>query len=161
MGTRGPQPLPPEEKRVHRVGLYLNELELEDLEVKVGRPGLAELVRLRSTQRCGMREISDLIRAKLLAHRAPTRVVVPELNQRLVAELGRVGSNINQLAHHLNQAALTGSARADADAVLAELTELRDALEDALLGISTSEPPRASVTARPSGVDGIDFAVEF
>lgn len=161
MGNRGPRPLPPEEKRVHRVGLYLNEAELDDLEVKVGLPGLAELVRLRSTQRCGMREISDLIRAKLLAHRVPTRSVVPELNQRLVADLGRVGSNVNQLARCLNQAALTGSEGADSAAILAELAELRDALEDALLGISSTSTPQASVPAEPDSPGGIDFTIEF
>lgn len=157
MGNRGPQPLAAEEKRIHRVGLYLNEAELEDLEVKVGLPGLAELVRLRSTQRCGMREISDLIRAKLLTHRVPTRVVVPELNQRLVADLGRVGGNVNQLAHHLNQAALTGSASVDATAILAELHDLRDALEDALLGLCSE----GSRHALGRGVDGIDFGLDF
>ena len=143
MGNRGPQPLPPHQKRLHRVGLYLN-----------GLPGLAELIRARSTQRCGMREISDLIRAKLLAHRTPTRVVVPELNQRVVADLGRVGSNLNQLAHHLNQSALTGSVKTDADAIMAELQDLRDALEDALLGIGSDAPSRAK------GVGGIDFGID-
>ena len=161
MGNRGPLPLPPEAKRVHRVGLYLNEAELESLEVKVGLPGLAELVRLRSTQRCGMREVSDLIRAKLLAHRVPVRLVVPEANQRLVADLGRVGSNVNQLAHHLNQSALTTGARANVEAVLAELAALRDALEDALLGISTRSTSITRAAARSRISTGVDFADEF
>jgi hypothetical protein len=161
MGNRGPEPLPLEEKRVHRFHVHVNELELDRLERVIGAPGLADLVRTRNSRRNGMRLVADLMRAKLLAHRAPTRVVVPELNQRLVADLGRAAENVNQLAHHLNQATLTGSASADAAAILAEIADLRDALEDALLGISEASTPRTSLTARPNDVDGIDSTLEF
>lgn len=161
MGNRGPQPLPPAEKRIHRFHVHVNEFELDQIEHIIGAPGLAELVRARSARRKGMRLISDLMRAKLLGQRSPVRISVPEINQRLVADLGRVGGNINQLTHHLNQASLTGSARADADAILAELHELRDALEDALLGIVTKSTPSVPVSARPSGEDGIDIAIDF
>jgi len=97
----------------------------------------------------------------LLAHRVPVRLVVPEANQRLVADLGRVGSNVNQLAHHLNQSALTTGARANVEAVLAELAALRDALEDALLGISTRSTSITRAAARSRISTGVDFADEF
>lgn len=161
MGNRGPQPLPAAEKRVHRFHVHVNEFELDQLERIIGVPGLGELVRVHSARRKGMRLVSDLMRAKLLGHRAPVRIAVPELNQRIVADLGRVGSNINQLAHHLNQASLTGSARADADAILAEILEFRDALEDALLGISTNSTPQGPVAAHPCEADDVDFAFDF
>jgi len=161
MGNRGPEPLPPEEKRVHRFHVHVNEAELDKLERVIGTPGLAELVRTQSSRRKGLRVVADLMRAKLLAHRTPTRVVVPELNQRLVADLGRVGGNVNQLAHHLNQAALAGDKGADAAAILEELAGLRDALEDALLGISSSSTSLASVPAEPNSAGGMDFTFEF
>lgn len=142
MSNRGPAPLPPHEKRTHRFHVYVNEIELDRLEAVVGHPGLADLVRVQSSQRKGMRVVADLMRAKLLAHRAPVYQVVPEVNQTTAADLGRVGNNVNQLAHHLNVAALTGKLRDDAEAILADLQQLRDALEDALLGIATRNTPR-------------------
>jgi hypothetical protein len=156
MGNRGPQPLPLEEKRVHRFHVHVNELELDQLERVIGAPGLAELVRTQSSRRKGMRLVSDLMRAKLLGHRAPTRLVVPELNQRVVADLGRLGSNVNQIAHQVNSAARAG-ASVDIAAIAADLHELRDALQDALLGMATSTRPRVEGGA----ADGIDFNFHF
>lgn len=144
MGNRGPQPLPLDKKRVHRFHVHVNELELDQLEHIIGAPGLAELVREQSTRRNGMRLVADLMRAKLLGHRAPVRQVVPEVNQSLAAELGRLGGNLNQIAYQLNHAALAGSSRPEVDAIFAELHSLRDVFEDALLGITMRSVQRGS-----------------
>jgi len=146
MGARGPKPLPSHEKRSHRFHVHVNDEELSKLEKVIGQPGLAELVRSQSSRRKGMRLVAELMRAKLLGHRAPVRFVVPAVNQEVVADLGRVGSNLNQLAHHWNREALAGDTHFDVEAAVAEVHELRDQLEDALLGLGQL---RTKVTPKP------------
>jgi hypothetical protein len=96
-----------------------------------------------------------LILAPFSIERASSNSGAVQVNQRVVADLGRVGGNLNQLAHHLNQAALMGQVDVDASVVLAEIHELRDALEDALLGIKSASPSQAEGDA--SGEFHFDF----
>jgi hypothetical protein len=74
------------------------------------------------------------VRAELLKAPIPRQSRRPHVNQQLLcqalAQLGKVGSNLNQIARHLNSG---GSVvEPEVAAVLAELRTARDALMGAL-----------------------------
>lgn len=105
--TRGPVPRPAGEKRNKRVSVYFTDAEYADLLKRVQAPS----------------DLSHYARHQLFAGKTPYRLVVPEINLKAYSELGRVASNINQIARKLNAADII-----DLSGLLAELATLRLAL---------------------------------
>lgn len=107
MKNKKPGPTPkPEQKRNKRVSVYLSDTEY------------AELMR-----RVPHAEICDYIRAQVFAGKTPYRVAIPEINLKAYSEMGRVASNINQIARKLNAADII-----DLSQLQAEVDALRLAL---------------------------------
>ena len=105
--TRGPAPRPASEKRSKRVSVYFTDAEYADLLKRVQAPG----------------DLSHYARHQMFAGKTPYRLVVPEINLKAYSELGRIASNINQIARKLNSADII-----DLNALLDELGALRLAL---------------------------------
>jgi hypothetical protein len=127
VGSRGPAPLPEHLKRRHRIGVWFNEVELAELESRLAQPGLAELVMHGGANaRKGLKVASEHMRAGMLGKRV--RLTVPEVNRQAYADLGRLGSNVNQIAASINSRLLDVSERGTLQAVLEEIAELRKAL---------------------------------
>lgn len=130
MGARGPTPLPEHMKRRHRIGVWLNEGELVELEQRLAAPGLASLVMHGGKDaRKGLKVASEQMRSRVLGRRL--RLTVPEVNKGALADLGRVGSNINQIAASLNSRSLDVANIEVLRAVISEIQELRDVLRGA------------------------------
>lgn len=72
---------------------------------------------------CGQ-SVSALIRARVLGHTLP-KGAAPAVNIRAWRELAGTASNLNQLVHHLNAAALTGDSNLD----LAQVRQLLEVLQ--------------------------------
>lgn len=83
---RGPAPKSPEHIRTRRISVYLTDAEYADLVQRVSNPS----------------DLCNYIRAQVFAGRTPVRVAIPEINLKAYSELGRVGSNLNQIARHMN-----------------------------------------------------------
>lgn len=103
---------PPEKLRRHTVKVSLNDAELE-----------------RLTQKAQGRSLATYCREAALGGSAPASplLAVPPVNREKWMELGKVGSNLNQIARHLNRGEWV---EADAiqqtvEATLAELRKLR------------------------------------
>jgi hypothetical protein len=136
MGKRGPTPLPEHLRRRHRVGVWLSETELDDLEARLSVPGLAALVMHGGRdERSGMKVVSQHMRARILCQ--SVRLSVPEINRQAYANLGRIGSNINQIAAAFNSGLLNASDRQTFGAVLDEISELRTSLLNAKSGLAS------------------------
>lgn len=151
MGQRGPEPLPEHLRRVHRVGVWLNEVELEDLERALAVPGLAKLVMYGGKDvRKGLKRASEAMRDRVFGRRV--RMTVPEINRLAYADLGRLGNNVNQIAAAINAGMLSVADREALDGVLADLQEVRRAL----LGLA---PPPTAESAPAN--DERTFKVEF
>jgi hypothetical protein len=126
MGKRGPQPLPENLLRRYNVGTRLNDDELDELEERLAAPGLAALVRSGAKERSGFKLISELVRARVLGKRI--RLKVPEVNRQLAADLGRLGSNVNQISASINAKSLDIADRDVLRLVIAEIKEVQDVL---------------------------------
>jgi Bacterial mobilisation protein (MobC) len=138
MGARGPAPLPEHLKRCHRIGVWLNEGELAELELRLAAPGLASLVMHGGKNaRKGLKVASEHMRARVLGRRL--RLTVPEVNKGALADLGRVGSNINQIAASINAKSLDVANREVLRAVFSEIQELRDVLRGASAASSKAD----------------------
>lgn len=83
----GRPPLPEHEKRKHRFEIWLNDFELADLQNLTEETALSR---------------ADVIRS-LIAKRRIKRVTVPTVNLKTYSELGRIGTNVNQLAKFANE----------------------------------------------------------
>ena len=124
MGRPGPQALPVNLKRTHRIGVYFNEFELSELEEILERPGLAQVVMNGGKDvRKGMKGASEYLRARSLGQHIPR--VVPKLNMKAFAELGRLGGIVNQIADGLASGLLNPAEREVLAGVIADLTEFR------------------------------------
>jgi hypothetical protein len=110
----GPAPLALDERREHCVSVRLNREELASLDAARGRLARGEWLRMAS-----------LNPAKLAATpRAPDPIALDQWR-----ELARIGSNLNQLAHALNSARLSGvEAGPKIEDIRAALIDLRAAL---------------------------------
>ena len=105
---RGPPPFQAEQLRGKRLSVFLTVDERAEIKRR------AAAVHLRPA--AYLREAS--------LNRLPP--VIPELNKTAWVELGRLGGNVNQIAHHLNAG----------DAVpLAEIQALLGELRRALIGV--------------------------
>jgi hypothetical protein len=104
---RGPAPKPAEEKRTNRLSVYFTDTEYADMLKRVPRRA----------------ELCNYIRAQVLDGEMEHRLFVPEINQKAYNELGRVASNVNQIARKLNAANII-----DLSQLQAELAALRLAL---------------------------------
>ena len=69
--------------------------------------------------------LSTLVRAKLTNGRLPEAGCDPAALRALTAQLARIGNNLNQLAHHANQAGQIRSETA-VEAVTARIIETLD-----------------------------------
>jgi hypothetical protein len=127
MGARGPAPLPEHLRRRHRIGVWLNEGELAELELRLAAPGLAALVMHGGKDvRKGLKVASEQMRARILGMRL--RLTVPEVNRQAYADLGRLGSNVNQIAASINCGSLDMTKQENLRAVFDEISELRKRL---------------------------------
>lgn len=79
--------LPDHEKRTNRIEVWLSDFELLDL--------------VRMTDETALSR-ADVIRA-LIAKRPIRRLTVPKVNLETYSELGRIGTNVNQLAKFANE----------------------------------------------------------
>lgn len=86
---RGPSPKPSEQIRTKRISVYLSDTEYADLVKRVPNH----------------HELCNYIRAQVFAGKTPYSVSIPDINLKAYSELGRVGSNLNQIARHLNASA--------------------------------------------------------
>ena len=76
--------------------------------------------------------VSELMRAATLGYRLPaSRIQVAALT-KVLAEIGKIGSNINQIAYHLNAGRPGDVMEGSVDAALTELLEWRMALMQSL-----------------------------
>jgi hypothetical protein len=107
----GPAPMPTEEKRSHCVSVRLNadELRLVDFARKTRRRG-------------------EYLRRAALGR---TPIFIPEVNANLRNDLGKIGSNLNQLQRSINSGQVT---IAD-DKLLAELLEVLSEVKLLLVGV--------------------------
>lgn len=83
----GRPPLPPHEKRTNKVEVWLSDFELADLARMQEETALSR---------------ADIIRS-LIAGRRIKRLSVPAVNLKTYSELGKIGSNVNQLAKLANE----------------------------------------------------------
>ncbi|MFG0858855.1 plasmid mobilization protein [Pseudomonas sp. CJQ_13] len=83
---RGPAPRSPEHIRTRRISVYLTDTEYADLVQRVSNPS----------------DLCKYIRAQVFAGKTPVSVAIPEINLKAYRDLGQVGSNLNQIARHLN-----------------------------------------------------------
>jgi hypothetical protein len=74
--------------------------------------------------------LNALLNTPLPARRRPS--VNTELLAKTLGELGKIGSNINQIAHHLNAGRPGDRVEGSLEAALADLLEWRGALMQAL-----------------------------
>jgi hypothetical protein len=127
MGKRGPQPLPEHLRRNYRIGVCFTEDELLELESMLDQPGFADLVMTGGKDvRKGMKSASEFMRARALGQRVPR--LVPKINQLAFAELGRIGSDVNQIAAGILIGLLNPSDSLVLSSIMAELTALREKL---------------------------------
>jgi len=104
---RGPAPKPAGQQRTRRISVYFSEAEYE---------ALAQRARNKH-------DLCNYIRAQVFAGKTPVSVSIPEVNIKAYGELGRVGSNLNQIARHLNSDTLV-----ELQQILNELSAFRLAL---------------------------------
>ena len=86
---RGPAPKPAEEQRTKRISVYFSEAEYE---------AITQLARNKH-------DLCNYIRAQVLAGKTPVSVSIPEINLKAYREMGQAGSNLNQIARHMNAGA--------------------------------------------------------
>lgn len=104
---RGPAPKPREQTRTKRISVYLSDTEYADLVQRVQNPY----------------ELCNYIRAQVFAGKTPVSVAIPEINLKAYSEIGRIGSNLNQIARHMN-----ASAPVELQQLLGEIAAFRLAL---------------------------------
>lgn len=109
------------ERRDYKVGVRFTEEERHQIEALAAACSLS---------------FSEFVRKAALGRRL--RATVPAVNREAWAELARVVSNLNQIAHRLNAA--EGGA-GDLAAVLAETREQVQALRRDLLGMGGDDDP--------------------
>jgi hypothetical protein len=91
----GPQPMSADLKRTITVTTWLNREERERLDI------LCKATRMRR---------GELLRTAALSFGWEVRKpVIPEINVKAWVDLSRVGSNLNQIAKHLNQGKMVGT----------------------------------------------------
>ena len=82
-----------------------------------------ELEAAKASARSAGLSVSDYVRARILDKPVVAKSKVPQVNVKVYAELARSASNLNQLAHHLNEGRIMGLPRKTHAKVLKE--ELR------------------------------------
>jgi len=117
----GPDPLPPDQRRRHSVGVYLTDTErqqLEALAIPGGTAGMSEL---------GIRRrLARHLRSAGLESAPPQ---IPAINREAWAELSRLAANLNQQQRAINEGRATPG-----PVDLAELRASVDALRRELIG---------------------------
>lgn len=85
--NKGGRPcLPKHELRTHKIEFWLSDIELADLHYLAAQAAVSNAVLVRS----------------LIAKKPLKRITTPAVNRETYAELGKIGSNINQLAKFAN-----------------------------------------------------------
>lgn len=126
---RGPPPLPPAEKRRHRVSVYLNDAELAALLGWVF-PGQ----RVDGAALGVRRELGRYMRDATFDRLPPQ---IPAINREAWLELSRMAGNLNRYQVAIEQ----GHAQGMPPALVAELREQVQALRRDLLGVHDQELP--------------------
>jgi hypothetical protein len=85
--------------------------------------------------------MSELIRLALFGYKPPRRQDETAALSRLSREIGKIGSNINQIAYHLNAGRPGDTIEGSLDAALRELLEWRTAVMHALGEERKRKPP--------------------
>lgn len=112
-GKGGRPRLPEHEVRKHRIEVWLSDMELADLE---------KLTEQTAASR------ADIIRS-LIQKRRVKRLSVPQVSRDTYVELGKIGSNINQLAKAANRYGY-----ADQAGELAELYQMIQQVRREIMG---------------------------
>ena len=89
---RGGRPPRTSDPSIKTVGVRLSLKEYNDLRDQAQAAGLS---------------LSEFIRARFFQTRIKARPLVPAINREIYAELARSASNLNQMAHHLNEGRVT------------------------------------------------------
>jgi hypothetical protein len=85
--------------------------------------------------------VSELLRMALFRYKAPPTKIDMKAVGKLSAEIGKIGSNINQIAYHLNAGRPGDRIEGSLEAALRELLEWRTALMQALGSERKRKPP--------------------
>lgn len=111
----GRPPLPDDQRRNHRVEFWLNDAEFADLSYLCEQSGMTK---------------GEMVRALIL--KKPIQwMKTPAINRQAYAELGRIGSNVNQAAKLANRYGSEPDTKA-----FAELYALLHSVRLDLLGVS-------------------------
>jgi hypothetical protein len=102
----GPAPKSAEQKRNRRISVYLSDTEYAEL-----------------TQRVPKSDLCNYIRAQVFEGTVEVKKIIPDINLQAYGELGRVASNLNQIARKLHSADII-----DLSLLQAELHAFRVAL---------------------------------
>ena len=86
--------------------------------------------------------VSELMRAATLGYRPPASKIDVAALTKVLFEIGKIGSNINQIAYHLNAGRPGDVMEGSIESALRELDEWRTALMQAL-GFERSRKPPA------------------
>ncbi len=86
--------------------------------------------------------VSELMRAATLGYRPPASKIDIAALTNMLREIGKIGSNINQIAYHLNAGRPGDVMEGSIESALRELEEWRTALMHAL-GFERSRKPLA------------------
>ena len=97
-------------KRNHHIMLRLNDTEYEIISNGANATHLP---------------IAEYVRKQLMNKRIIAKYEVPEL-KKLIAEFGKIGSNLNQIARHFNQGGIhSGEMRKDINQCIAAIYEMK------------------------------------
>ncbi|MFH7040786.1 hypothetical protein ABT392_00460 [Paucibacter sp. JuS9] len=156
MGKRGPKPLPPHRQRKHRIGVWLNAVELKDLADRLGQPDLVDLVTQGGANaRKGEKRASEYMRTMSFGRKV--KLSVPSVNREALAVLGRLASNVNQTTKSINSGSLNPDHREVLDGIIGDIAQARAAV----LGIRPLEAPAQPDMEEMPLLDLDDFASMF
>jgi Mobilization protein NikA len=90
--------------------------------VRVTPQEAADIRRAASTRG---QSVSELVRTAALTRRLPASRIEVQAIAQLLGQLGKIGSNINQIAYHLNAGRPGDRVEGSLEAALRDLSELR------------------------------------
>lgn len=104
----------------------------------------AEAVTVRRKADAAGVSVSEFMRTAVFRYRLPPTKANTHALSKLCAEIGKIGSNLNQIAYHLNAGRPGDRIEGTLDDALRELLEWRTAVMQALGHERKRKPPRDS-----------------
>jgi len=123
----GPDPLPPDQRRRHSVGVYLTDAERQQLEALAIPGGIEGMTKMGIRRR-----LARHLRTAGLESAPPQ---IPAINREAWAALAKVAANLNQYQAAINR----GNATGYPPEVLEELRDQVQALRRELIGVPEPE----------------------